>query len=62
MSARLLALLVAAAVAAVLAFGWFVTSGAAAPPRDDPRAHLPVHPAPTDHAPFFRPRSPTARR
>lgn len=53
MSARLLALLVAAAVAAVLAFGWLVTSGAAAPPRDDPRARLPVHPAPTDHAPFF---------
>jgi len=54
MRAKALVLLVSLVVLAGLGFAWLAAPGGeAAPARDHPRAHLPVFPAPTDHAAFF---------
>ena len=47
MGAKALAVLVSLVVLAGLGFAWLAAPGrGAAPARDDPRAHLPVLPAP----------------
>ncbi len=53
MRAKTLGLSLLAVLLAGAAFGVAVTRGGAAATRDDPRARLPVFPAPTDHAAFF---------